>query len=283
MGITEVVNMKLENHPFDNLVEVCKVMGWKQPDRAAVEKLLEDIAAQHVRAPTMGDAMSSREKKKAAKKTATDSIGANNNNTPSSFNQQPAPPKQKKIDVVRFYGICLDTQSCEVLLSSIRKAVAAVTDDSDLNAKSVFESLERNKRFSSNRFHITLAINPIRLAHEKDESFVLKSGKLFESYQSGELKSFTSNDGCSLEFKTLQLVWDDRVMCLSVDKASLDSLKITSVNDHPHITIGTQSAAIPPAESNLVLAKFAAAAGNTNVKTLPLPLTLKGKIKPYRY
>lgn len=295
-GITDVVEMKLESPPFENLIAVCKTMGWKQPDPIEFDVLLKEIAATQVKSEPAGgfktdenmdEAMSSREKKKAAKQQSKQLAKKQDS---SGTQQKKLPPKEPNCDVICYYGICISGASCELLLSSINSALSS-SEVTPCNGKSFFFLLQTKKRFSPNRFHITLAINPLRLTLEKNESFVKLSSELFAQYESGEAQRRLlegedsggdgTNTNADLEFKTSHLVWDDRVMCLAIDRVSLSALKITSLNDHPHITIGTANPNIPPSESNLVLGRLAK--GDVSVNTLPLSIILHGNIRPYRY
>ncbi|KAI8818596.1 RNA ligase-domain-containing protein [Fimicolochytrium jonesii] len=154
---------------------------------------------------------------------------------------------------IRYYGIKLDTSSCDmsaVLTSLFAKQPPAT--------QQMWTRLNENHRLAKKTgFHVTLCM----VRKEAESADDKKAAELSERYAAriaDHVKAHPDAEGgeqtgpgVPVTVTLSEVVWDERVMAVVVDKLP-DGVQ--SVNKVPHVTVATASEEIKPYISNEVLA-----------------------------
>jgi tRNA ligase len=196
-------------------------------------------------------------------------LRAARNYTPGSKVPKKGDHKKKKETPIRYYGI-LPEMDLEEVIGSVMNSNTVIPD----SARELWEQLKANQRLTA-RPHVTI-VHMKELERERPvwkacEELLERSPPLFE-------------------LKLGHLVWNDRVMALTVDDLTFNAEDsaaeaatkfLTDLSDNVkrrlHITVGTKDPSIPPVEAKELVEEYRSGA---QVNTVVLDYgVVRGRVK----
>jgi tRNA splicing ligase len=165
-------------------------------------------------------------------------------------------PSVKKEKSVRYIGIVLDDPS----VLRLKSAILSTLEREWPSAVVLYNSLKSTGR----GLHVTLALNPDISSDSTNTRLFLKYLDMIESDVAGTL---------DVEVDVLESVWDERVMCVTVDCGEIECC-----NEDAHCTVGVFGDA-KGSESNLLLR----GEGKCERIGFTCPFGVSGRIRAVKY
>ena len=269
----EVIDLDVASSSVENLETVITHLyhaypsifqGREMPSQQEMGEAI-DFALNHtVGAENMHDLSGTFKGNKEKKQN----INGSKHNTP-----EPHQSPEQLLKRLEYFGITVSTTNINSILS-------AVFADSSPDEGKFYKQLKALKRIQ-NEFHVTVA-------HRANATTSPHTWQQYtELYQDALTNEGTAERTPSLGRARLRLervIWDDRVMGILVRiLPSPGGVVWGSVNEYPHITIGTASDSIKPVETNAVVKRWVESDGkDDSIKSKEIPgmKELDGAIKP---